>query len=212
MFRIVITFLPLVPVLFIIGRKLYLQEPLNYLAVICLLEFLEGVQWMAYPLNKEEQFLTDKLFSLVLFLLFIQAFRFQLKNKLRYGLDLSLTAVVSVVLTFWSIKGWQENTPGISLLLNGFTTIVILLCLPAVVRHGQLLVFQSPLFWIGGGTLFYLLLSLLLAGISFGNSRAPGLADPEKQFFLELAGLAKYMLYTVAALSYRQPQEDGQGS
>ena len=203
----VTTFLPLMPALLIFGRKLYLQEPLNFLLIICLLGFFKGFLELTYPLTRESQYAIDKIFSLILFLLLVQCFRTNLSLRYRYGVDVLLSAVVSAAISYWVLKGWGNASPMINTLLNVFLGGMILISLPAIVRTGALQIFRSPLFWIGGGTLFYILLYLLLQGI--GSCCLPVVIapDPDKRLFLLLADLVKYLLYLVAVISARQQEE-----
>lgn len=184
---IVITFLPLITAALIFGRKLYLQEPLNFLLIICLLDFLRGIVELTYALVE-----ADNILSLILLLLLVQCFRGSLVSRSRYVLDLLLSAVVAVVLTWWSLKGWSSVYPVTDMLLNGFAGVVILVSLPGVIRTSSLQLLRSPLFWIGGGALFYILLNLLLTGL------AP---DPDKKVFLLLAGGVRNLLFLIAALT-----------
>jgi hypothetical protein len=196
-----ITFLPLLPALLIFVRKLYGQEPFNFLVVICLLCFLRSFTGLAYPLTQENQYLTNKIFGLLLFLFFILAFRTNLNEKLRYGLNLFLTAFLSVLFTYWSLKGWGGASPVTDMLLNGFLAVTIGISLATIMRADDLGVFRSPLFWMAGGTLFYILLSLLLEGVGTCCRPLAGPPDPEKRLFLGIADLVRYLSYLAAVLS-----------
>lgn len=206
----VTTFLPLVPALFIFGRKLYLQEPLNFLLIYCLLGFFKEFLELVHPLAMESQQMINKLFSLGLLLLLVQCFRANLDSRRRYGTDILLSAVLATALTYWTIRGWQAPAPGIDLFFNIFLGIIILLSLPAVIRTGALQVFRSPLFWISGGALFYILLYLLLEGTTCCRP-VYSAADPDKRLFLILADLVKYLLFLVAALSSRRQEGHQEG-
>lgn len=195
-----ITFLPLLPALLIFVRKLYGQEPFNFLVVICLLSFLRSFTGLA-PLTQENQFLTNKIFALLLFLFFILAFRANLNGKLRYGMNLLLTAFLSVLFTYWSLKGWGGASPVADTLLNGFLAVVIGISFSKIIRDDELGVFRSPLFWMEAGTLFYILLSLLLEGVGPCCGALAGPPDPEKRLLLGLADLVRYLSYLAAVLS-----------
>jgi hypothetical protein len=197
---VVITFLPLTAALLLFGRKLYLQEPLNFLFIVCLFGFFQGVLELTYPLSRENQYVIDKVFSLILLLLLVPCFRINLNIRYRYVLDILLSALLSLAVTYWSLKGWEKASPAIDALLNGFLGSLILASLPGVIRTGALQVFRAPLFWIGGGTLFYILLYLLLEGIGCCRPLASP-PDPDKRLFLLLAALVKYLFYLTAALS-----------
>ncbi|GGB22722.1 hypothetical protein [Puia dinghuensis] len=193
-----ITFLPLLPALLIFVRKLYGQEPLNFLVVICLLCFLRGIIGLAYPLTQVNQFIINKIFTLLLFLFFVLAFRSNLNGKIRYGLSLLLTALLSILFTYWSLKGWDGSSQATEILLNSFLAVLIGISLHAILHNDELGVFHSPLFWMEGGTLFYILLSLMLEGV--GNSGHPEVvpSDAEKRLFLGLADLVRYLAYIAA--------------
>lgn len=196
-----ITFLPLLPALLIFIRKLYGQEPFNFLVVICLLCFLRDLTGLSNPLTQENQYLTNKVLSLLLFLFFILAFRSNLSGKLRYGLDIFLAAFLSVLFTYWSLKGWGGASPVAGMLLDGFLAVTIGISLPIIIRVQNLGVFRSPLFWIEAGTLFYILLSLLVEGVGTFYRPLASPPDPEKKLFLGLAELVRYLSYIAAVLS-----------
>lgn len=198
---IVVIFLPLLPVLFIFGRKLYLQEPLNFLLIVCLLSFFRGLLELTYPLTTENQYVINKIFSLILLLLLVPCFRPHLTARYRYMLDILLSALLTLVITYWSFMGWEKPGPGIDALLNGFLGILILISLPMIIRTGSLQIFRSPLFWIGSGTLFYILLYLLLEGIGSCCRPIASPPDPEKRLFLLLADGVKYSFYLISAIS-----------
>src|ERR1700754_4017248 len=193
-------FLPLLPALLIFGRKLYLQEPLNFLLIVCLLSFFRGLLELTYPLTRENLYIINKIFSLILLLLLVPCFRPYFNTLYRYILDILLSALLALAITYWSLMGWDRSSPGIDTLLNAFLGMFILVSLPVVIRTGSLQIFRSPLFWIGSGTLFYILLYLLLEGI--GCCRPlPSTPDPEKRFFLLLADLVKYSFYLIAGIA-----------
>jgi hypothetical protein len=196
-----IVFLPLIPVLLIIGRKLYLEEPLNFLAIICLLGFLETIS-DAYPLVRTDQHILHKVFVVLQFLLLVQAFRTNLGSKVQYGLTILLTALLSIALTYWSVKGWGLGSPESDVLFNLFLAGVIGVSGPAVIRTHQLQIFRSPLFWMEAGTLFYISLSLMLLWIGPCCQILDGPQDPEKRLLLVLADAVRYLLYITAVLSF----------
>jgi hypothetical protein len=203
---VVIIFLPLLPALLIFGRKLYLLEPLNFLLIVCLLSFFRGLLELTYPLTRENQYVINKIFSLILLLLLVPCFRAHLNDRYRYMLDILLSALLTWAITYWSLMGWERPSPGIDALLNGFLGLLILVTLPVVIRAGALQIFRSPLFWMGSGTLFYILLYLLLEGIGCCRP-VPSSPDPEKRLFLLLADLVKYSFYLIAAISTKPSRE-----
>jgi len=204
------TFLPLVPVILIFLRRIYLKESFNLLMIICLLGFLEGFIRSSQSLNTGNQYIVHYIFSLLLFLLFIRLFIAHLKASLRYPLNIFLSAFLSSIITYGSVKGWGVHPFPVDVLLSCTLSVIILLGLPDIVQDDQLQVFRSPLFWIAGGTLFYLLLFLLLEWIGPGCLSFIPPLNPEKILFLSMAEMVRYLLYTVAVLTYR-PEEGEEG-
>jgi hypothetical protein len=196
---IVIAVLPLLSALLIFGRRLYLQEPLNFLLTISLLSFFKGMLDLCWPLTKENQYVLSKLFSLALLLLLVPCFRPAFNNRSRYMLDITLTALLSFAITAWSLMGWTKAIPAIDTTLNVFVALLILTSLPTVIRNGALGVLQSPRFYIGTGTLFYILLYLLVEGIGSCCRPLASPPDPDKHLFVLLAEGVKYLFYAAAA-------------
>jgi len=204
---IVIAVLPLMTALLIFGRNLYLQEPLNFLLTICLLSFFRGMLDLTWPLTKENQYIISKLFSLALLLLLVPCFRPDFTGRSRYMLDITLSALLSFAITSWCLMGWNKANPAIDATLNIFTALLILAILPMIIRNGALQVLQSPRFYIGGGTLFYILLYLLLEGIGSCCRPIAAAPDPDKHLFVLLAEGVKYLFYAAAAaLTRPSPQ------
>jgi hypothetical protein len=193
-----ITFLPLLPAFLILVRRLYGQEPFNFLAVICLLGFFQSLLGMIYPVQAKDQYPAGRIVTLLLYTFFFLTFRSNLGGKFRYALNLLMTSLLSVLGTYWYLKGWDGSNPAIDLFLNGFLALLIGVSLRKIIRNDELGVFSHPLFWIEGGTLFYILLSLILEGVAACYlPTAPGF---EKRLFLGLADLVRYIAYVAAIL------------
>jgi len=196
-----VSFLPLLPAVLIIIRRRYDREPFGFLAVICVLCFLQGLIGLVYPNFSGDYSISGRIISLLLFLFFFLAFRSNLGGRLRYGLNLLMVALVSAICTYWSLKGWGEPNPVPELLFDGFLVVILCISLRTLIRNAELQIFRIPLFWIEGGSLFSLLLYLMLEGV--GGSWHPLVltADPEKRLFLGLADLVRYISYIVAVFA-----------
>ena len=204
-------FIPLVPVILVVIRRSYVKEPLNFLAIICLLGFLQALITIVPSLNRENQAIVNNIFSLLLFGLFVNLFKTALAGYLRYLLNIFLAAFLSSVITYGAIKGWEFDHFPLDGLLSGILTVLIFVCLPSIVKAARWQVFHSPLFWIAGGTLFYLLLFQLLEWTgSFRPFPIPP-PDLEKALFLSIVDLIWYLLYVVAVLANRQEMAEADG-
>src|ERR1700733_15402820 len=99
-------FIPLVPVILTFIRKSYGKEPLNFLAIICLLGFLQELISIAPSGSSENQAIIHNVFSFFLFGLFAHLFKTSLPSFQRYLLNIFLAAFLSSVITYGAIKGW----------------------------------------------------------------------------------------------------------
>lgn len=198
-------FLPLIPVILIFLQKNYGKEPLNLLMIVCLFNFIDGFI-RAIPINSiENQYVAKNIFSLLEMILLTQLFASILNSRIKNILNIFLVAYLSVYLTFFSIKGWQLNSKVFDSLQSCIIIGVALLSLPPLIRAANLYIFQSALFWIATGTLFYFFLSALLEWIVAFCLPLSRLPNEEKKIFMTIADLVRYSFYILAVVLYRFP-------
>jgi len=197
---LIITFIPLVPALLIIFQKDHSKAPFNILMVLCILDFIKGFSYQASLLDPINQNIITNIISLLELILFIQLFKNTLEKKIKDALKIFQIAFLSSVFTWFSIKGWGQNNMILDSLLNGVLISVLLLSLPPLIRERDLGILRSPLFWIAGGTLFYLLIALLLEWIGPCCKIISGPVYTEDYVFLSIAALIRYLLYLLAIL------------
>jgi len=195
---ITVTFLPLLPAIFILFQKNFGKSPLDILLIICLVNFIRDLPIHLYMLNWEGQNILNNVCYPIELILFARLFRTTLLKPLREGLTVILVAFLSSMLTWLSIKGWENDTPVLEIIQYSILIGTILPSLPFLVRSKGLDIFRSSLFWIAGGTLFYLFILLLLKWANPG-----GQLNAEDKIFLSLAALIRYSLYMLAALPGR---------
>jgi hypothetical protein len=190
---IAVSFFPLLPVIFIFLKKAYLKEQLNFLMIVCLLNFMEAMLFRFAFLSPDNQHMLKNIFSLLELVLLALLFQPLLSRKTRDLLTIFLVAFLSVALTYFSVKGWELPGREFEMIESCAIITVILLGMPALIRVCNLYIFQSSLFWIGGGSLFYFLIFLLLETVG-----AP--RDTGQWQFLAIAGAVRYLLYLLAVL------------
>jgi hypothetical protein len=195
---IAITFLPLLPAMFILFQKSFGKEPLNLLLIVCLVNFIRDLPIHLYMLNEGDQNIINNVCYPIELILLARLFRATLIKPLREGLTIILVAFLSSLLTWLSIKGWGKDNTILEIIQNAVLIGVVLLSLPSLVRAKGLDIFRSSLFWIAGGTLFYLLIGLLLRLV---NPCCP--LNAEGKILLSLATLIRYSLYMLAVLPGR---------
>jgi hypothetical protein len=213
-FLMMAIFIPLVPVILGLIRGIYGKEPLNLLMNICLLSFLEGLLGAIPSLNAENQSIIHDIFSLLIFLLLVRLFRPYLSVPLKSRLNIFLAAFLSFIITYGAVKGWGPGRFPLDALLSSVLVLIILLSLPSIVQTGHWQIFRSPVFWAAGGTLFYLLLFLLLEWTGPCCWPLTPSLNPETKLFLSVTDLIRYLLYIVAVLAYRpkETENEGEGS
>lgn len=204
---LITSFLPLIPAALIFFSKNSGESPLNLLLVICLLNFIQGLIKACTPFGFENQYITNNILSLLELILLTQLFKPLLSRKMKDVLNILLVAFLSAIITYFSLEGWSLDYPGLDTLQNGIIIGVILVSLPPLMKATNLRIFQSPLFWIAGGTLFYFLIFTLLEWVGPCCLPAPRSLPAEKMIFLGIAGLIRYVLYILAALVPRPEQE-----
>jgi hypothetical protein len=195
---IAITFLPLLPAALLLFQKTFGKDPLHLLLIICLVDFIRDLPVHLHMLSEDNQSIIINVCYPIELTLLALLFRPILVKPLRDSLTIILVAFVSSLLTWLTIKGWENNGPYLQIIQNVMVIGMILLSLPPLVRSKGLDIFRSPLFWIAGGTLFHLLIILLLEWINPCCG-----SNAEDKIFLSIAAVIRYSLYTLAVLPGR---------
>lgn len=199
-----VSFFPLLPVVLILIRKNQDREPMGFLMIICLLDFLAGGLRQITLLDPFRQAVATNILTLFELVFLILLFRTTLDGMIRTPLNFFLIAFLSVMITVFTIEGWQLSNVGLDTVEALVIAGVIGLSLPPLIRRTDPYIFRSPLTWIAGGTLFYFFTLILLEWVG-GSCFAPvsqGLrsSDPEKMVLLSIACFIRYFLYTGATL------------
>ncbi|HVW59339.1 MAG TPA: hypothetical protein VHC48_04865 [Puia sp.] len=197
---IAVTFLPLLPAIFILFQKSFGKGPLDILLIICLINFIRDLPIHLHMLNSDGRNILDNVCYPIELILLDRLFRTTLTKPLREVLTIILVAFLSSMLTWLSIKGWGNNAPVLKIIQDSMLLGVMLLSLPFLVQVKGLDIFRSSLFWIAGGTLFYIIILLILRSVNAGDYM-----NAEDKIFLSIAAMIRYCLYTLAAL----PDRDG---
>ena len=197
---IAVTFLPLLPAIFILFQKSFGKGPLDILLIICLINFIRDLPIHLHMLNSDGRNILDNVCYPIELILLARLFRTTLTKPLREVLTIILVAFLSSMLTWLSIKGWENNAPVLKIIQDSMLLGVMLLSLPFLVQAKGLDIFRSSLFWIAGGTLFYIIILLILRSVNAGDD-----LNAEDKIFLSIAAMIRYCLYTLAAL----PDRDG---
>jgi hypothetical protein len=194
-------FLPLLPALLILVKKTYLKEPMNFLLIICLLNFLSGwVRRAGFP-DAAGQPVIHNIFALLEMVFLALLFRPGLGTKMKNAVNVFLIAFLSAIFTYFSLRGWGSCNVAIDSIEAFIIVGILLLSLPPLIRSTPVYVLQTPQIWIAGGTVFYFFTLILLEWVGgscfLPVSRPP---DTEKMILLAIAEIIRYLLYTGAVL------------
>lgn len=203
--------LPLLLVSIIIIRKTYRQEPITFLLLLGTTLFIENLLRGLTPIFPLNTTLLTAVFGLTEFVILF----FLLKSGLPKGViprlaDLFLVAFLSVVFTIYVLEGLSpEFTQPVYL---GESAVLILLCVMALIQligNRDLFLFQSPLFWIAGGTLCYYCI-ILGIDLILADKWHP-YREQDKTLALLVVELVRYCFYILAVCVKKRPRP-GKGS
>jgi len=194
-------FFPLLPVIIIFFRGIYQKESLNYLVILCLLNFCQDIAMQTLHVKYVNQSSIRNIFSLLELIVIVQIFKTILQDRFREMINIMTIALLSAMVTYFLVKGADQKNPVLEILRNGFIVILLGYCLVAIVKSENLRIFYSPVFWIATGTLFYFVIVLLL---DFVEKCCPELQNPiatDKMLLLNIASAIRYFFYTLATVS-----------
>lgn len=202
---------PLLPAGIIFIKKTYRHETLNFLMILCLLNFVKNFLLFAPPLNTASLTVIKSIFALLEFVILIQIFSQVLPEKIKMIANILLVAFLSVVITSYLLEGANQRFYALEILKNSIIIFSGILCLARIVESSDLNILNEPLFWISTGSLFYFSISILMHAFSWYYAQMPSESLMQKEILMGIGGLAKYFLYTLAALFYQGTSDDKKG-
>lgn len=202
--------LPLFTAIFLFTRHSFKQEVLNLLLLVSLVFFSRQLFAWNFTLNKNACQFYFSLFDTAEFVLLSLLFRIPLRHTLlRSWINYLLVAFLSVFITIVMIQPNENYLAGIQVAEAILLALLSIIALRNQISRQSIFLFNSYIFWIGGGTLFYygmfLAIEVLIRqGWLLNNERN------EKELMLFSFGIVRLLFYFVAAL-IRQPKktEDG---
>jgi len=210
LFSLVVVFLPLLPVIIILARKIYQLDVLNFLMILCLINFISGLNLQLLPVTHTGRLGAAHVFSLLELVILTQLFKSGLTRKYRELIDILTIAFLSAVITYYLLKGVDQHPVLLEETINGWIILSAALSLLQIVHRNYLRIFNSPLFWIATGTLFYFVIAMLLELITATRLSLPQSITTEKTVLLNIAATTRYLFYTLAAWIYNRPTHSDQ--
>ena len=204
---IVSIFSPLWPAAIIFLKKQYQQETLNFLMILCLLNFLRSYQLAFLPLAEAAEQMMLNAFSLIELSLMLLLFKSSLPLKTDRTAHIVLIVFFSVIITAYLFNGLKEKN--VLLTWGGELAILFLslFYIAKLISEGSIYIFNKPIFWIAVGSLFYFFTAMIVQIIGWYYQELPQSNNIEKKALLDIAGLARYFFYALAALYFKHPKK-----
>jgi hypothetical protein len=202
-FTEVCIFLPLLPVSIIFFRRAYHNEVLNFLMILCLLNFIKGIVLLIPGLIIINQITINNIFALPELIILILIFRSLFSGKIKNILTLFLVAFLSSVVTYYLLNGIVQKREVIEVLEDLVILIFSVIGSYELISNNDIHIFKLPLSWIAIGTIFYFFISVLLKILNAPSPQLNHVANADTQIILNIAGFARYLFYILAVWFYQ---------
>jgi hypothetical protein len=127
-----------------------------------------------FPVNQPSYIFTHAVFSLSEFILLLFLLRPPAKLKWKRDLfHIFSIAFLSVIITVYAIMGATASGGTVLVLQNLILLAAAISGLVQLLKSDQVFIFQTPLFWIVGGTIAFSCMELLLAMVPSGGTGKP---------------------------------------
>jgi len=203
-------FLPFLTAMIIFYRRSFKEVTLALLMLLSSLLFAKNIFLTFFALDKGTIIIYQSLFEAGEFVLLVLIFRGALQQSLfKEWINYVLVGFLSVIGTLYATQSNTDYLLPIAMTESSILVLLSLLTLLILIRNQFIFIFHSTLFWIAGGTLFYM--SMILAVEIVGrNGWFNEYKESEKQLLLAAFGIVRLIFYLIAALirQSRQQEED----
>jgi hypothetical protein len=198
---------PLIPAAAIFIKKKYHTESLNFLMILCLLNFVKIFLLITLPMSTAAQTIIENIFVPIELIILTQILKSALPGKLNTMANIFLIIFLSVIITVFLLKGITEKMPLTEISQNAIIIFISILSLANLVENNKLYIFNEPLFWIAAGSLFYFSISILMQALTPRYAALSPESVAEKEILLSIGNMAKYFFYTLAVFFYQPPYD-----
>lgn len=192
--------LPFITAILILLRKSFRETSFTLLMLLSLLLSLKNLIQYLFTLNDQLQPVYLSLFESAEFVLLFLLFRLSLRNQ---EIKHAISYLPAIVLTASFTLHISQPNPNYIHPLSIFNSSTMLLLsiatLFVLIRNQYIYIFQSLLFWVAGGTLFYY--SMVLAIEIFNaNGWFEGAAVGDQEILLGIFSIMRLSLYLIGAI------------
>lgn len=153
--------LPLISVCFILFKKEYTDESLTLVMLLCLFYFIQRLLIQYNNLLDLSSPILHNSFNALEFLLLVSIFKYNFKSR-RFNTILNsfLIAYFSSTVTYFAIEGFSDDQYLLKIIQNGLMITLMATTIYLQLVRQQIMLMNSPLYWISLSTLFYFAFSL----------------------------------------------------
>jgi len=200
--------LPLIPIIIIFLRRSWQQDIMIFLGMVCLLSCMQHLVVCLPTLASANITLINNIFGLGEFVLLLYLFKQVIPTRwIRELLHTVLISFSSVAITMYTLRGTEPYTGKLSMVAAFIILLVAIVALLQLIRDKQLFIFQSPMFWIAGGSICYFTMYFLTGFVGI-QGKGGLLLQQEKLILLSVINCIRYLFFIAAAYAAHQKEEN----
>jgi hypothetical protein len=191
-------------------RGSYKEVTLTLLMLLSLLLFAKNILSTFSPFDKNTSVFYQSFFEVGEFVLLVLIFRSSFQQPLfKEWINYLLVGFLCIVGTLHATKNNSDYLLPIAMTEASLLVLFSVLTLLILIRNQFIFIFHSALFWIAGGTLFYMSMILAVEAVE-RNAWFKDYTERDKQLLLATFGIVRIVFYLIAALirQSRQQEED----
>jgi hypothetical protein len=196
--------LPVIPILIIFIRRTWQQDIMIFLGAICLLSFMQHLMVYVPKLVPVNTTFINSIFGLGEFALLLYLFKLVIDTGwMREVMHTILIAFASVTITTYVLRGTETHSFILSMIAAFLLLLTAVIAILQLIREKQLFIFQSPLFWVAGGSICYFSMFILTGFVGRGTQAL----QQEKMILLSVINDIRFIFFIVAAY-IAQPKKE----
>ncbi|MEP7256869.1 MAG: hypothetical protein ABI687_00730 [Flavitalea sp.] len=205
-FSLAAVLLPLFPLAMLFVRRPYPLQKVMPLVTLCLIAFFKQVLLLTVTSSPSIADFITAVFNMAEMTVLLLLLRSELRHaELRQGLSFLLIAVLSTVVTIYSLEGITDYAHPVEMFISCLILLISLFCI-IIISNEEVFNLRSPLFWIAGGSFCYYAMFLLSEGL---RNFEPLSNHTENERFILLASvyMVRYVFYIIAAYVSRESKQ-----
>lgn len=188
--------LPVVPILIIFIRRTWQQDIMIFLGTICLLSFMQHLMVYIPQLVPVNTTFINSIFGLGEFALLLYLFKLVIEPVwIKEVIHTALISFTAVAITTYALRGTETHSATLAMAAAFILLLAAIAALLQLIRDKQLFIFQSPMFWIAGGSICYFSMFILTGFVGKGTMAL----QREKMILLTVINDIRFIFFIVAA-------------